>query len=129
MNGWTQKKIEELTYTIIGCAIEVNKQIEPGLLESLYERCLILELENQGLRTSSQQNIPLIYRGESLNANLRLDILVENHIIMEVKAVDKIHPIHTAASLLVSTDWWPFLVDKRTSVTSLPSRKTTPAVT
>lgn len=99
MNGWTQKKINDLTYTIIGCAIEVNKQIGPGLLESLYERCLILELENLGLRTSSQQNIPLIYKGENLNANLRLDILVENQIIVEVKAVDKIHPIHEATIL------------------------------
>lgn len=99
MKGWTQKMLDELTYTIIGCAIEVNKQIGPGLLESLYEKCLIFELNKQGLHTASQQIVPLIYKGHDLETNLRLDILVENQIIVEVKAVDKVHPIHEATLL------------------------------
>ena len=99
MKGWTQKMLDELTYTIIGCAIEVNKQIGPGLLESLYEKCLIFELNKQGLLTASQQTVPLVYKGHDLETNLRLDILVENQIIVEVKATDKIHPIHEATLL------------------------------
>ena len=99
MKGYTQKMLDELTYTIIGCAIEVNKEIGPGLLESLYEKCLILELHKQGLRTASQQIVPLTYKGHDLETNLRLDILVENQIIVELKAVDKVHPIHEATLL------------------------------
>jgi len=95
----TQKYLDELSYEIIGCAIEVHKQIGPGLLESVYEKCLVHELRSRGLNTQSQQRIPLNYKGLSLDAELRYDVLVENMIIVELKAMDGILPIHEAILL------------------------------
>ncbi|WP_226335665.1 GxxExxY protein [Echinicola marina] len=95
----TQKTIDELTYKIIGCAIEVHKQIGPGLLESVYEKCFVRELQIQGMKTSTQQRIPLAYKGVSLEADLRYDVLVDNLIIVELKAMDGILPIHEAVLL------------------------------
>jgi len=95
----TKKYLNDLTYIIIGCAIEVHKQLGPGLLESVYEKCLIYELSNKGITTLSQQKIPLIYKGLSLNVDLRYDILVEDLIIVELKSVNGLLPIHDAILL------------------------------
>jgi len=95
----TQKYLDELTYKIIGCAIEVHKQLGPGLLESVYEKCFIHELRSKGLTTQSQQRIPLNYKGLSLEADLRYDVLVEDLIIAELKSMDGILPIHEAVLL------------------------------
>lgn len=95
----TKKYIDEISYNIIGCAIEVHKQIGPGLLESVYEKCLLRELNIQGLNTKAQQKIPLNYKGINLDAELRYDILVEDLIIVELKAMDGILPIHEAVLL------------------------------
>ena len=95
----TRKYIDDLSYEIIGCAIEVHKVIGPGLLESVYERCMLRELELRGFVTSAQQRIPLQYKGISLEAELRYDILVNDLIILELKAMESILPIHEAVLL------------------------------
>lgn len=83
----------ELSSLIIGCAIEVHRELGPGLLESIYEECLVHVLREQGLQVVAQQRVPLAFRGKVLSTPLRLDILVEGLIIVEVKAVETIHDI------------------------------------
>ena len=82
----TQRQINDLAYGIVSCAIEVHKQLGPGLLESIYEECFIEELTNNGFNVVSQEKIPLVYKGKILKSDLRLDILVNNCIIVELKA-------------------------------------------
>ena len=95
----TQKYLDELTYKIIGCAIEVHKQLGPGLLESVYEKCLIYELGLKRLHCQSQQKVPINYKDLYLDADLRYDILVENLIILELKSTESIIPIHESILL------------------------------
>ena len=95
----TKKQLDDLSYTIIGCAIEVHKELGPGLLESIYEKCFIQELLLHNLRVTSQLMIPLFYKGIQIDCDLRLDVLVENIIIVELKAVEKILPIFSAQLL------------------------------
>ena len=95
----TQKHIDELTYAIIGCAIEVHKQLGPGLLESVYEKCFVRELALKGLNYTSQQMIPIHYKGMLLDAELRFDVLVETLIIVELKSIEGILPVHEAILL------------------------------
>ena len=95
----TQKYLNELTYKIIGCAIEVHKQLGPGLLESVYEKCFIHELSLCGLHYQSQQKVPLNYKDLYLDVDLRFDVLVENVIIVELKSIDALSPIHDAVLL------------------------------
>ena len=95
----TQKYLDDLTYKIIGCAIEVHKQLGPGLLESVYEKCFIHELGLSGLRYQSQQKVPVSYKEINLDAELRFDVLVEDLIIVELKAMDGLLPIHEAVLL------------------------------
>ncbi|HEY0977632.1 MAG TPA: GxxExxY protein [Flavobacteriales bacterium] len=83
----------ELSKRIIGCAIEVHRELGPGLLESIYEECLVHALREQGLRVVAQQKVPLSFRGKVLSTPLRLDILVEDRVIVEVKAVEAVHDI------------------------------------
>ncbi len=83
----------ELSARIIGCAIDVHRELGPGLLESIYEECLVHVLREQGLYVVAQQRVPLTFRGRVLSTPLRLDILVEDLIIVEVKAVETIHDI------------------------------------
>jgi GxxExxY protein len=95
----TKKYLDELTYKIIGCAIEVHKLLGPGLLESVYENCFVHELNLRGLRHQSQEKIPLTYKGLFLDALLRYDVLVEDIIIVELKSVSEFEPIHKAVML------------------------------
>lgn len=95
----TQKYINDLTYKIIGCAIEVHKELGPGLLEKVYEQCLIKELYHAGLQVSFQQNIPVFYKDELIDCDLRYDLLVEDLIVVELKAVDELHPLSIAQLL------------------------------
>ena len=83
----TQKYLDQLTYKIVGCAIEVHKALGPGLLESVYEKCFVHELRSIGLKTQSQQRIPLTYKGLSLEADLRYDVLIEDLIVAELKSM------------------------------------------
>jgi GxxExxY protein len=95
----TQKYLDDLTYKIIGCAIEVHKHLGPGLLESVYEKCLIHELELAGLKSQSQQKIAVNYKGIYMDADLRYDILVEDLIVVELKTTEDIYSIHEAVML------------------------------
>lgn len=95
----TKKYLNELTYKVIGCAIEVHKQLGPRLLESVYEKCFIKELELQVIKYKSQLWVPLYYKGLSLNSELRLDILIEDILCVELKAQDGIYSIHEATLL------------------------------
>ncbi|ETJ48427.1 GxxExxY protein [Pseudoalteromonas sp. Angola-30] len=85
-----------LTQKVIGCAIEVHKNLGPGLLESSYESCLIYELQQTGLSTKSQIKLPIKYKNTTIDAGYRLDILIPKQLIIEIKTVDKLLPIHTA---------------------------------
>jgi GxxExxY protein len=95
----TQKDINNLSYKIIGCAIEVHKHLGPGLLESVYETCLIEELQNAGLKVQSQIYVPVSYKGKDPGGTLKLDIMVNNLIIVEEKAVEVMIPLYKAQLL------------------------------
>jgi len=85
-----------LTQKVIGCAIEVHKELGPGLLESSYESCLLYELNQAGILAQSQVLLPINYKGMKIDAGYRLDVLIPGELIIELKAVDKLQPIHTA---------------------------------
>ncbi len=90
---------ESLTENIIGAAIEVHKYLGPGLLESAYEECLCHELNLRGLKFERQKPIPLEYKGIKLDCGYRLDIVVEEKVVLEIKTVDAITPVHEAQLL------------------------------
>lgn len=83
-----------ITENIIGCAIQVHKALGPGLLESAYEECLHYELLLSGLSISRQVPIPVVYKDVEMKCGFRADLIVENQVIIEVKAVDKVAAIH-----------------------------------
>jgi len=85
-----------LTQKVIGCAIEVHKNLGPGLLESSYESCLMYELNKAGLIAKRQVMQPINYKGMQIDAGYRLDILLSDQLIIELKSVDRLAPIHTA---------------------------------
>ena len=84
---------------VIGCAIEVHRHLGPGLLESSYEHCLLYELAQKGIIAKSQVVLPINYKGVEIDAGYRLDILIPGQLVLELKAVDKLVPIHTAQVL------------------------------
>jgi GxxExxY protein len=92
-------EINHLTEAIIGAAIQVHKTLGPGLLESAYEACLVYELANSGFQVERQKPLPVVYKGVHLDCGYRLDLLVENQVIVELKAVDCLLPIHRAQVL------------------------------
>ena len=94
-----QMKPNELTERIIGAAIQVHRELGPGLLESAYEACLAYELAEAGLRVERQKALPVKYRGMQLDEGYRLDHLVADTIIVELKAVSRFDPIHEAQLL------------------------------
>ncbi|QQS31998.1 MAG: GxxExxY protein [Acidobacteriota bacterium] len=89
-------ELNSVTEAIIGAAIEVHKALGPGLLESTYEVCLLHELGKRGLKVEKQVPIPVVYDTVRLDAGYRIDLLVEDEVIVELKAVDTLHPIHEA---------------------------------
>ena len=91
--------LNKLSSRIIGAAIEVHKTIGPGLLESTYEECLCHEFGLQGIKYHRQVNFPVCYKKKELDCGYRVDVLVERSIILELKAVDAIAPIHKAQLL------------------------------
>jgi len=95
----TKKFLNDLSYQVIGCAIEVHKTLGPGLLESVYEKCLLKEFRLNGIDYSNQLKVPLNYKGIQLETELRLDILVENILCVELKAQEGLLPIHEAVLL------------------------------
>ena len=86
----------DLTETIIGCAIEVHRALGPGLLESVYEECLCYELQQKDLNFERQKILPLSYKEVRLEAGYRLDLVVEGKVIVEIKCVEKLMPVHEA---------------------------------
>ena len=89
----------ELSSRIIGAAIDVHRELGPGLIESVYERCLVHLLREMGLHVETQVPVPIVFRGIALGKPLRLDVIVENRIIVEVKAIESIPDVHSARLL------------------------------
>lgn len=94
-----REEADRLSKVIIGAAINVHRELGPGLLESAYEACLKYELEEKGLSVESQVSQPVTYKGIQIECGYRLDLLVENLVIIELKTVDNLQPIHTAQLL------------------------------
>lgn len=90
---------KELTERIIGCAIEVHRELGPGLLESAYEECLCFELRQNHLKFERQVALPVAYKGLELDCGYRMDVVVENSVILELKTVERILPVHEAQLL------------------------------
>jgi GxxExxY protein len=107
-------KCNELSNIVLGCAIEVHKQLGPGLLESAYESCLCHELTGKNIEVNRQELLPINYKGENVDAGYRIDILVNDLVIVELKTVDVIIPIHRAqlmTYLKLSNKWLGLLIN------------------
>ena len=92
-------EFDELSKRVIGCAIEVHRELGPGLLESTYEQCLAHELSLNGIRFQRQHPMPVAYKGVQIDCGYRLDVFVESRLILELKSVDAIKGIHQAQLL------------------------------
>ena len=87
--------LEDLTEKIISCAIDVHRTLGPGLLESIYRACMVIELRRKGLRVDVERPVTLDYKGERV-PTFRLDLVVNGCVVVEVKAVEQLHPVHSA---------------------------------
>jgi GxxExxY protein len=94
-----ESEIEELGRKVIGAAIEVHRELGPGLLESSYERCLVHELNLRGTVAERQRPQPIYYKGLEIEEGYRIDVLVEGKIVLELKVVDELRGVHTAQLL------------------------------
>ncbi len=94
-----ESQLNDLSSKIIGAAIQVHSALGPGLLESTYETCLTYELRSQDIRAATQVALPVKYKGITLNAGYRVDLIIEDSVIVELKAVDSLTQIHTAQIL------------------------------
>jgi GxxExxY protein len=99
MDKATFNELNKIAEVIIGAAIEVHRALGPGLLESAYARCLAFELTERGIQVAQEVPLPLVYKKVKLNCGYRLDLIVEDAVIVEVKAVDHLAPIHEAQLL------------------------------
>jgi GxxExxY protein len=90
---------DPLTAEIIGAAIEVHRELGPGLLESAYRECLCWELQHRGLAVERELALPLVYKGVHVDAGYRLDLIVNGRILLELKAVERLAPLHTAQTI------------------------------
>lgn len=95
----TKKEVTQLSYEITGLAIKVHKEIGSGLMESVYEKCLKFELEQNGYHVRQQLKIPLVYKKIKLETDFRLDLLVNDTIVVEIKSIEYVLPIHRAQLL------------------------------
>jgi GxxExxY protein len=91
--------VNDVTEAIIGAAICVHKELGPGLLESAYEACLAYELAEKRLKFERQKTLPVIYRGVELDCGYRIDFLIEDQVVVELKAIENLEPIHDAQLL------------------------------
>ncbi len=91
-----EEKLNTITGTIIGAAINVHRALGPGLLESAYEACMVYDLTQAGLKVEQQKPLPIVYQGVSLECGYRLDFMIENEVIVEIKSIEKLLPIHRA---------------------------------
>ena len=94
-----EKDINKLTSKILECAFTVHTELGPGLLENAYEECLFYELKKAGLKVERQKALPLVYKEIKLDAGYRIDLLVENKVIVELKSVEALNDIHIAQVL------------------------------
>lgn len=94
-----KQNLNKITDAIIGAAISVHRELGPGLLESAYEECLVYELIEQRMKVERQKGLPVTYRGVQLDCGYRIDLLVEDHVVVELKAVERLVPIHEAQLL------------------------------
>lgn len=92
-------EVNAITETIIGSAIRVHRALGPGLLESAYEACLTFEIAQAGLLVEQQKPLPVVYRDVHLDCGYRLDLVVEDQVVVELKSVDQVAPIHKAQLL------------------------------
>jgi GxxExxY protein len=92
-------EINRITERIIGAAIEIHRELGPGLLESAYEQCLVWELEAAGMHVERQVLIPITYKGKEVADAFRLDLLIEKQVLVELKSIDDFAPVHTAQVL------------------------------
>jgi len=92
----SKKTLDNLSYKIIGAAIEVHKHLGPGLLESVYQKCLAIEFKNQEIIFCQELKVPLEYKGQRIDTEFRCDFLVEELIVVELKSVSELLPIHQA---------------------------------
>ena len=92
-------RFDELSHRVIGCALEVHRALGPGLMESTYEHCLARELELRGIRFARQQPLPVEYKGARLGCGYRVDLLIEDALIVELKSVAQLERIHEAQLL------------------------------
>ncbi|MEM1228590.1 MAG: GxxExxY protein [Planctomycetota bacterium] len=92
-------EFDDLSYRVIGCAIEVHRELGPGLLESAYEQCLAHELNRNHIQFQLQHPQPVMYRGIQLDCGYRIDVLVESQLILELKSVDHLTGVHEAQLL------------------------------
>jgi GxxExxY protein len=95
----TKSQLNDLVYQVIGAAIEVHKELGPGLLESVYHKCMEEELQQKGINFESEKKVSVKYKNKLINTDLRCDLVVEDILIVELKAVEKIIPIHEAQIL------------------------------
>lgn len=95
----TKKEITQLSYEIVGCAINVHKHLGPGLLESVYQKCMVSELIRNGFFVQQQISVPIVFNGLVIDADLRLDLLVNNLIVVDLKASENLHPVYEAQLL------------------------------
>jgi GxxExxY protein len=95
----TKKEVTQLSYEIMGYAIKIHKELGPGLLESVYEKCLRYELVNNGYEVENQIIVPIRYGNMTIDADLRLDLLVNDTIVVELKSVETLHPVFEAQLL------------------------------
>ncbi len=101
-------EINELTEQVIGAAIEVHRELGPGLLESAYRMCLVHELYLRGIQCRTEVDLPLQYKGVKLDCGYRVDVLVEDVLVLELKTVDQFAPIHDAQLLTyLRLGGWP----------------------
>ena len=99
MKTITKSYLKDLTYHFNGACIEVHKILGPGLLESVYHKCLKHELTLRGISFESEFQLPVLYKGIGIDTELRCDLLVENALVVELKAIESFHPIHEAQIL------------------------------
>jgi GxxExxY protein len=92
-------RLDQITRRVIGAAIEVHKPLGPGLLESAYQACLAFELRERGFQVEEQKPLPVVYKHVKLDCGYRMDLLVENAIVVEIKAIEQLAPIHEAQLL------------------------------
>src|SRR3974390_1927510 len=92
-------RLDSITRRIIGAAIEVHRRLGPGLLESAYEACLAYELRQMGLKVEKQKPLPVVYKDVKLDCGYRLDLVVDDSVVVELKAIDQLAPIHDAQLL------------------------------